>query len=637
MADFSPIPFGPGLVLHRRLGVGGMAEVFRGVQTGVGGFQKVVAVKRMLPNLAEAGDFEKMFQAEVNLTGRLQHPNIVQVFGNGEHDGYLYVVMEYVNGRDLAKILGVLGQKSEALPIPIGVLIASEVARGLDYAHSFRDAETDQRECLVHRDISPQNIMVTFDGQVKVVDFGIAKVTDGVESARTGTVRGKLAYMAPEQAAGAAFDHRIDIFALGVVLHECLTGARLFRGANQADTLRRVLMCQVVPPSAKNPAVPPELDEIVMRALAREQDERYASAFELQRDLSKWLGANAPGLVPREMGTYLATLFAEAISAERDADRLISSEYAPTSNTPLTGERARTGSQSGASMISGSSSARLLVMPPRAEPTRSMPTVIAVVLALVLSGVAAMKFFGAPADVPAQLPSSVEGLAGWYRADTLKLGPNQRVERWPSAVTDIPGDAIQPEGGRQPTFQTSVISGSPVVQFDGQKQFLSADDLTGVLRRGTGMTIMFVGRVLEDRPQFVVSVQQQDGNVDVARIGFAQPQVIRVKMSPDPVATQYLDSKTQLLFGFAIYSVVVERSHVEVYFDGKSVISDGIDAPQISLARRVSIGQEFDEGNVPSDFFAGQIAELAIYDRALSSDARRAVEAYFAKKYALRQ
>ncbi len=637
---FTPTPFGPGLVLHRRLGAGGMAEVFRGVQAGIGGFQKVVAVKRMLPNLAENEDFERMFQAEVNLTARLQHPNIAQVFGNGEHDGYLYVVMEFVDGRDLAKVLTLLGQRGETMPIPLAVLIAAQVARGLDYAHNFRDPSTGARECLVHRDISPQNVMVSFDGQVKVVDYGIAKVTDGVEGTRTGTVRGKLAYMAPEQAGGQPFDHRVDVFALGVVLHECLTGARLFRGANQADTLRRVLACEIAPPSAKNAAIPPQLDAIVMRALAKDAVHRYASAHAMERDLGAFLAAHAPSVVSRDLGGFVSTVFADAIAQERDDDRVISSELAPTANTPIKSMTAAPGTAAPGTAAGSptatrpvTSAPRLLVVPARAPPPSSTARWLVPMTLGALVAAAAVAWRAWEPPVEPRVASDVSGLVGWFRADALALGPNERVARWASSSTTFPVEATQPDAARQPVLLPNVLGGSAVVSFDGA-QFLLADAVTEALREARGLTVLFVGRPTADRAQFVVAVQQQDPNIDVARIGYTSPDGVRVKVSPKQ-ARQYYDSKPQALYGFAIYTMVVSREAVEVFMDGRSIIREAIAAPPLAEARRLSIGQEWDEGGQPSDFFEGQLAELAIYERALEPEERRSVEAYLAKKYAL--
>ena len=627
-SGFTPIPFGPGLVLHRRLGAGGMAEVFRGVQTGVGGFQKVVAIKRMLPNLADSEDFEKMFQAEVNLTARLAHPNIAQVFGNGEHDGYLYVVMEYIDGRDLAKVLTILGPRGETLPIPLAVLIAVEVARGLDYAHNFRDPSSGTRECLVHRDISPQNIMVSFDGQVKVVDFGIAKVTDGVEGTRTGTIRGKLAYMAPEQAAGEPFDHRVDVFALGVVLYECLTGARLFRGANQADTLRRVLACEVPRPSDKNAAIPPLLDAIVLRALARRAADRYPSVQELGRDLTAFLAQHAPGVVPRDLGAFLSTVFAESIAADRDSDRVISSEYAPTAQSPLS-------TKVSPAKTNTVSPPRLLVVPAHAPRSSAGPLtwvfVGLLVAGLATAGVLAWNRWDRP--VAPKLAADVGGLVGWYRADALELGPNERVARWPSSASAIIADATQAEVSRQPVLLPGVLAGSAVVDFDGAAQFLQADRLTEVLRNARALTILFVARPQADRAQFVVAVQQSNPNIDVARIGYTSPDAVRIKVS-DVQGREYLDSGPQALYGFAVYAMVIDRSSVEVFLDGRSILRRSIEPLELAEARHFSIGQEWDDAG-PSDFFQGQLAELAVYERALERDERRAVEAYLARKYGL--
>jgi len=262
--------------LVERIGAGGMAEVHRAVVDGPGGFQRTVVIKRMLRQLCGDDAFVRMLLAEGRLTALLHHPGIVQVHEVGEVDGIYYLAMEHVDGVDLASLLRA-AQARRPLPPAVAVAIAVELAGALAYAH----ARTDEagRPCdIVHRDVSPANIMVTPLGAVKLLDFGIAKAADSLRDVetRTGTLKGKVAYMSPEQAEGEPVDRRSDVFALGVVLHEMLTLRRLFRADDDLATLKLVRECAVAPPG-----VDVELDAIVLRMLARARDDRFGSCDEV--------------------------------------------------------------------------------------------------------------------------------------------------------------------------------------------------------------------------------------------------------------------------------------------------------------------------------------------------------------------
>ena len=277
--------------LVERIGAGGMAEVHRAVVDGPGGFQRTVVIKRMLRQLCGDDAFVRMLLAEGRLTALLHHPGIVQVHEVGEVDGIYYLAMEHVDGVDLASLLRA-AQARRPLPPAVAVAVAVELAGALAYAH----ARTDEagRPCdIVHRDVSPANIMVTPLGAVKLLDFGIAKAADSLRDVetRTGTLKGKVAYMSPEQAEGEPVDRRSDVFALGVVLHEMLTLRRLFRADDDLATLKLVRECAVAPPG-----VDVELDAIVMRMLARRREERFGSCDEVVAALTpvaRRLGADA--------------------------------------------------------------------------------------------------------------------------------------------------------------------------------------------------------------------------------------------------------------------------------------------------------------------------------------------------------
>ena len=267
--------------LVERLGTGGMAEVWKARVVGPQGFARTVVVKRVLPHLVQDPAFVKMFFAEARLSARLTHANVVQVFELGEVGGEYFLAMEYVRGKDLTAVTGSRVGR-EPLPIGFAAYVIREVCRALDYTHGLTDDEGRPLR-LVHRDVSPSNVMIGFDGGVKLLDFGIAKALAEANEQRTvtGTLKGKFGYMSPEQVDGHVADHRADLFGAAIMLHEMLTNRRLFKGASDIQTLAMVREAKVAPPSESNPEVPPDLDQICKKALARDPAERYQTCGEL--------------------------------------------------------------------------------------------------------------------------------------------------------------------------------------------------------------------------------------------------------------------------------------------------------------------------------------------------------------------
>src|SRR6187551_1028531 len=269
----------------RRLGAGGMAEVFLAKRRGAEGTYKLLVVKRILPQHISSDSFRAMFAEEARLATRLNHPNIVQVydFQDAGEAGQL-LSMEYVEGPDLGKVMRRARKEDERLPPYVAAFIVSEVARGLHYAHE-RTAERGQPLEIVHRDVSPQNILLSFDGAVKVADFGIA--TANVFREEPGVLKGKTAYMSPEQARADKCDRRSDIFSLGVVFHELLAGRPLHGAAEGAELLEAVRAGMVEPPSTFVRGIPSDLEEIVMRALAKNPDQRFQTARDMAAAVSR--------------------------------------------------------------------------------------------------------------------------------------------------------------------------------------------------------------------------------------------------------------------------------------------------------------------------------------------------------------
>ncbi|HEX2686578.1 MAG TPA: serine/threonine-protein kinase [Kofleriaceae bacterium] len=271
-----------------KLESGGMAEVFRAESQGLQGFRKQVAIKRVLPHLSEKKKFISMFLDEARLSAQLSHSNCVQVFDIGVGDQAYFIVMEFVDGANLKSIGEAARKQGRGFPIAAATYIAHEICKGLSYAHELTDQEGIPLQ-LVHRDMSPPNVLVTKYGEVKIVDFGLAKASSQLEKSEPGIIKGKFAYLSPEAALGADVDNRADIFAVGIMLWELLASQRLFLGDTDFQTVQKVQLAKVPSISQINRKVPPELERIVNKALARDPDQRYATAREFGQALSKFM------------------------------------------------------------------------------------------------------------------------------------------------------------------------------------------------------------------------------------------------------------------------------------------------------------------------------------------------------------
>ncbi len=275
--------------LIRPLATGGMAEVFLASQIGPGGVMREVVVKRVLPDLSSSHDFVTMFLDEARLAVRLSHPNVIQVFDFGEQDGSYFLVLELLDGADVDTILRLEQHRKRQIPERIAALIAAQACDGLQYVHSL--AGPDGRPLrVIHRDVSPSNLFLTYQGTVKLLDFGIAKAESNVTQTRAGVTKGKVAYMSPEQLLHEALDPRSDVFALGVVFYELLAGIGLFHRGDVGAMMRAVLVEPIPSPSTLRPGVSPQLEAVAMRAISRDPAERYASAAEMRAELDRFLG-----------------------------------------------------------------------------------------------------------------------------------------------------------------------------------------------------------------------------------------------------------------------------------------------------------------------------------------------------------
>ncbi|MBL8619855.1 MAG: serine/threonine protein kinase [Myxococcales bacterium] len=304
--------------LLRRFASGGMAELYLARVAGSGGFEKICVVKRILPQYASDPDFVRMFLDEARLTAAIRHGNVAQVFDMGECEDGLYFAMEYVHGVDLRFVLHTLATREERMPLEHVLTIGIGAAAGLHAAHERKDRE-GRPLGIVHRDVTPSNLLLAFDGGVKLIDFGIAKATRRVTETRTGTLKGKIAYMSPEQCQGEPLDGRSDVFSLGIVLYEASTGTRLFANENEYAALRQIVDKDAPPPSRRRPDYPPALEAIVMKALARERTQRYPSALALQLDLEDFAASAQLTTSNARLGRYLRVLLPARAAESVDA------------------------------------------------------------------------------------------------------------------------------------------------------------------------------------------------------------------------------------------------------------------------------------------------------------------------------
>ena len=310
MAVTFPQSFGK-YTLVRKLATGGMAELFVAKSQGAEGFEREIAIKRILPSFSEDEAFVKMFIDEASLTSKLQHPNIVQIFDFDVIDRQYYIAMEFIEGEDLQGIMKDGTAAQRPLSVAQCVWITIELAKGLHYAHTKEHKGRPLN--IIHRDISPHNAMVSYGGEVKLMDFGIAKAAERSTKTQAGTVKGKVAYMSPEQARGKVLDPRSDLFAMAAVLWEMLTHKRLFLRASDFETLTAVLKEDAPEPSKHRQGIDQELNDIIMTALEKDRDHRQATVEVFARELTRWYYKNVTDLEKESLHGYMQTLYAQKI------------------------------------------------------------------------------------------------------------------------------------------------------------------------------------------------------------------------------------------------------------------------------------------------------------------------------------
>lgn len=442
--------------LLRKLATGGMAELFLALHRSVAGFEKLVVIKRILPSMNADAAFIEMLLHEARIAATLNHPNIVQIFDVGKIDDRYFIAMEHIHGEDIRSIVRAM-KKSDVTEFPlehtIGIVLG--MCAGLAYAHDKRDLDGRTLD-IVHRDISPQNIVVTFTGDVKIVDFGIAKSGNQVaDETRDGQLKGKVPYMSPEQAAGEPIDWRSDIFATGVMLFELTTGKRLFKGASEYETLKLICERDYPLPTQVRPGYPVQLEQIVMRALAKRREDRYQSAREMQSDLEAFVREERLPVSGVSLSKWMQMLFKDKLAQQHEALQDVKhlADIIAVQEAEKSALYEATGSHGGRSAPGASASI------PAAEPRRSSVGVWVALVGLVGLGIGGFLYMratpppaetvaaAAPAEPTAtaapeapkpkgalELKSDPPGCSIWINGDLRK-------ETTPATIDNLPLDS----------------------------------------------------------------------------------------------------------------------------------------------------------------------------------------------------
>ena len=422
------IPFGKYILLDR-LNVGGMAEVFIAKALALEGIERFLAIKKILPTMAEDDEFIRMFIDEARISVQLNHANVVHIHELGKVEDSYFIAMEYVAGKDVRTLLERYRRRKEKMPVPQAVFIACKICEGLDYAHRKKDAR-GQDLGIIHRDVSPQNILVSYEGEVKIIDFGIAKAANRSQKTQAGILKGKFGYMSPEQVRGQPIDRRSDIFALGVILYELLTGEKLFTGESDYSVLEKVRNAEVPPARNFNPGLSSGLERVLNKALAREPEQRYQWASDLQEDLMRFLVDGDQIYTSKHLSSFMKETFAEDIKREAQNMERYATEgeeaeaqgRAPASE-PAFGEDAEESADK-TQLIDSSMVAASVAEEPPADATR----------ADAVNPFAEQNEAPAPKPTPGGVPRVVIGEGGAYSGATVVAQVSQLPELPPAGA-----------------------------------------------------------------------------------------------------------------------------------------------------------------------------------------------------------
>ena len=608
-----PEKFGNSLILMEKLASGGMGEVFKAKQIGTEGFEKTVAVKRILPHFANREDFSKLFKQEMLLSARLQHSNVAQVFSNGSFAEYLYLVMEYVNGKTLSELISLCTLRGEQLSVKHCCYIISEAAKGLHYAHTLRDENTGAPLNIVHRDVTPQNIMCSENGEVKVLDFGIAKVVDNIsELSRIGDVKGKMQYVAPEQLEGKRASAQSDVFSLGVTMFELLTRTPLFLDESPFHTINNVMTMPLPPLSDYRDDVPAELEKILTHALQKDPSKRYHTAEDFHRDLSEFLSSNFPSYSSTELG--------------RTVQMLSNTNKDDHGKGPL-GPDAQALSHDVTKRFKTSSLRR-------AQERRSR------IVRFGLSGIIGIAIgLGYLYLQPRQPPQAGGYLAtapiAKFVADDITPSADGKITTWKGESQLGQVSFEQQTDELKPTLVPNAFAGHATVKFNGG-QFLTSLNVAEQFATTTQGTFVVVAKVQPDRIGYLLSIHQSNNDSDVLRLGFDDSSHLRVKTTESPAVRMFFTVDKKHPSDFAIISVSMDQRALQIHVNGTLMVPVTLPQPvSFSKSHIVTLGMEFDE-TIPSDFLIGEIAEVVFFNSCLNSFYRSLIEESLGAKYGIK-
>ncbi|MEL6184985.1 MAG: serine/threonine-protein kinase [Myxococcota bacterium] len=442
---FGPVRrFGP-YTLVKKLATGGMAEIWLARQRGAHDFAKFLAVKKILAHLAEQPAFVNMFMDEARTCSQLSHPNIVHIHDFGRAEGTYFIAMEYIAGENLAAIAWRGVKRGRPFPPALAAKVVADASKALHYAHTLR-GDDGRPLSIVHRDVSPQNLLVTYEGEVKVVDFGIAKANSRTEHTKTGMLKGKFSYMSPEQCVGAPVDHRSDIFALGILLYELCTGKRLFKHESELMILEMITKRQVVAPSEVSPNISPDLERIILKALQKDPNARFQSAQAMQLALEDHLRRHPHPINDAAISEYMRTLFADRIEEKRRLrERASRSDFEDMFlDAEATESRGAVphGSTPGPALYTGAEASAHLAEPPPSSALTQLLTILAVVIIVIAGTVLVYLFSPQEAAVTLEAhPTPVEAPA------PLRTGELSLESSPPGAVIHLDGQPMRLAGG----------------------------------------------------------------------------------------------------------------------------------------------------------------------------------------------
>jgi eukaryotic-like serine/threonine-protein kinase len=435
--------------LVAEIATGGMATVYLARLSGVGGFQRFVAIKQLHPHLAGEQEFVEMFLDEARLAAGIHHPNVVPILEVGASERGYYLVMEYIEGDTLARLLARAASQGNRLPPEIGIRILIDMLAGLHAAHELRD-EMGQPTELVHRDVSPQNVLVGTDGITRIADFGVARASARLSATRVGQLKGKVAYMAPEQAMGKSdIDRRADVFAAGIVLWEVLAGRRLFKSETEAGTLSRVLSEPIVNVSELNPEIDVNLAQVCMRALTRDRDQRYATCALFADALERAASRDDKVASARQLASYVADVIGHEIEQQRDAVRAWLARSEPSQLSLPGSQPSSSPSRHGVDR----SGITLAALPPSAGPARRRSPLVW------LGGVALLAALIAVGVLLAR-GRTLEAVPGQPEATVVSEPASRASAPPPPTAEERPAASVAPEV--QPSAAAPPPSADPV-------------------------------------------------------------------------------------------------------------------------------------------------------------------------------